>query len=91
MDGSEPPSQNGVDKKIGYRAEGDDVERGSTPADDSQSGPRDPNLVDWDGPDDPMNPLNWPFRKKFVATATISVITLLTYVVHPMDDFRIDH
>lgn len=38
-----------------------------------------------------MNPLNWPFRKKFVATATISVITLLTYVVHPMDDFRIDH
>lgn len=40
---------------------------------------RDPDIVDWDGPDDPENPLNWPRRKKVVATATISLITLLTY------------
>ncbi|PSN74061.1 MFS general substrate transporter [Corynespora cassiicola Philippines] len=24
------------------------------------------NIVDWDGPDDPENPRNWPARKKFV-------------------------
>lgn len=40
---------------------------------------RDPDIVDWDGPDDPENPLNWSGRKKVVATATISLITLLTY------------
>ncbi|KAJ9271889.1 hypothetical protein DTO212C5_1970 [Paecilomyces variotii] len=39
---------------------------------------RDPDIVDWDGPDDPENPLNWSGRKKVVATATISLITLLT-------------
>ncbi|KAL1966058.1 hypothetical protein VTN77DRAFT_4806 [Rasamsonia byssochlamydoides] len=88
-----------VDEKTGYREEGDDVERGSTPADDKSS-PRDPNIVDWDGPDDPMNPMNWPFRKKFIATATISIITLLTPlgssmfapgVPNVMEDFKSDN
>ena len=27
--------------------------------DDDQTGERDPNLVEWDGPDDPENPYNW--------------------------------
>ena len=26
---------------------------------DSQEEERDPNIVDWDGPDDPANPQNW--------------------------------
>ena len=38
----------------------------------------DPNIVDWDGSDDPENPLNWPFRKKFAAIALISFITMLS-------------
>ncbi|KAG7450861.1 MFS general substrate transporter [Guyanagaster necrorhizus] len=28
----------------------------------------DPNMVTWDGPDDPMNPQNWPNSKKWVVT-----------------------
>jgi hypothetical protein len=28
-------------------------------AQDSQEKGRDPNIVDWDGPDDPANPQNW--------------------------------
>ena len=28
---------------------------------------RDPNLVTWDGPDDPKNPKAWAFRKKWAA------------------------
>ncbi|KJZ78858.1 hypothetical protein HIM_01631 [Hirsutella minnesotensis 3608] len=41
---------------------------------------RDPNVVDWDGPDDPENPLNWPFSKKFAALGIVSAITFLRQV-----------
>ncbi|KAJ5938153.1 hypothetical protein N7454_004495 [Penicillium verhagenii] len=40
--------------------------------------PHDPNIVDWDGPDDPENPLNWTSKKKINATVSIALITLLT-------------
>ena len=62
-----------------------DVEQGIAPdtnitalPDRNTQDDRDPNIVDWDGPDDPENPLNWPFKKKLAATAVISTITLLT-------------
>lgn len=29
---------------------------------------KDPNMVTWDGPHDPDNPKNWPFRRKWGAT-----------------------
>lgn len=39
-----------------------DIEKG-TPVtaveEDDQPDPADPNVVDWDGPDDPENPMNW--------------------------------
>jgi multidrug resistance protein len=38
----------------------------------------DPNIVDWDGPDDPQKPLNWPARRKWRNVFTISALTLLT-------------
>ena len=37
---------------------------------------RDPNVVDWDGPDDPANPLNWPGSKKTLHVAIVSLFTL---------------
>lgn len=40
--------------------------------------PRDPNIVDWDGPDDPTNPMNWPGRKKATAIGIVSAITFLS-------------
>lgn len=40
--------------------------------------PRDPNIVDWDGPDDPENPLNWTAKRKVTATVSIALITFLT-------------
>jgi hypothetical protein len=46
----------------------------------TDSEPRDPNLVDWDGPDDPQNPMNWSLKRKLIITGCISIITLLTYV-----------
>ncbi|TID18816.1 major facilitator superfamily domain-containing protein [Venturia nashicola] len=38
----------------------------------------DPNIVGWDGVDDPENPLNWPSKRKWAAVGMISVVTFLT-------------
>ena len=38
----------------------------------------DPNAVDWDGPDDPALPLNWPARRKWKNLILVSILTLLT-------------
>ncbi|EOD48443.1 mfs multidrug transporter [Neofusicoccum parvum] len=58
---------------------------GSTPTsinerdEDEQSArePVDPNIVDWDGPNDPENPMNWPKAKKWLAISIVSLITFL--------------
>ena len=39
---------------------------------------QDPNIVDWDGPDDPENPLNWSSSKKLVAMTIVSLVTMLS-------------
>lgn len=36
----------------------------------------DPNIIDFDGPDDPYNAMNWPMRKKIVTTLLYSFTTL---------------
>lgn len=38
----------------------------------------DPNIVDWDGDDDPENPYNWPSWRKVVNCAIISFLTFVT-------------
>ncbi|KAJ5404867.1 Major facilitator superfamily domain general substrate transporter [Penicillium sp. CMV-2018d] len=37
---------------------------------------KDPNVIDWDGPDDPANPLNWPASRKNIHVAIVSIFTL---------------
>ncbi|KAF2134251.1 MFS general substrate transporter [Dothidotthia symphoricarpi CBS 119687] len=39
---------------------------------------RDPDIVDWDGPDDPQNPQNWTAGKKWQIIAALGFITLIT-------------
>jgi hypothetical protein len=46
-------------------------------ANENKDGP-DPNIVTWDGPDDPLNPMNWTMRKKWSNIAVLSFLTLLT-------------
>ncbi|KAF2474649.1 MFS general substrate transporter [Lindgomyces ingoldianus] len=46
----------------------------------TQEGETDPNIVDWDGPDDPQNPMNWPDSKKWGIIGVLSAVTLITYV-----------
>lgn len=40
--------------------------------------------VDWDGPDDPENPKNWPNKKKWAATITVSFFTFISPVSSSM-------
>ena len=42
----------------------------------------DPNIVSWNGPDDPDNPVNWKSSLKWANVAAISAITFITYVLH---------
>lgn len=37
---------------------------------ESATDPEDPNLVQWEGPDDPRNPKNWQKKRKWAAVIT---------------------
>lgn len=41
----------------------------------------DPNIVDWDGPDDKENPRNWAKSKKLLNIGLVSLSVLYTYVL----------
>ncbi|KAH7367026.1 polyamine transporter 3 [Plectosphaerella cucumerina] len=51
-----------------------DLEKGAA----SEPEGSDPNVVNWDGPDDPENPQNWPDKKKWMNIGLISGLTLVT-------------
>ncbi|KAG0708662.1 MFS polyamine transporter [Suillus ampliporus] len=37
-------------------------------------------LVDWDGPNDPFNPKNWSYKRKWAASAIVSLFTFISPV-----------
>ncbi|KAI5120744.1 hypothetical protein M0805_007818 [Coniferiporia weirii] len=43
-----------------------------------------PIFVDWDGPDDPENPRNWTYRKKWIVTIIVTAFTLISPVSSSM-------
>lgn len=45
---------------------------------DTSGNETDPSVVDWDGAEDPENPMNWPESKKWIAVGTVSVMSLVT-------------
>lgn len=61
-----------------------DIEKGHGPGyassidEPEEEAEHDPNIVDFDGPSDPLNPLNWKASKKWGMVALISAITFLT-------------
>lgn len=61
-----------------------DVESHSNPGEKEKVDElRDPIVVDWDGPDDPVNPLNWPAMRKATMIGVVSFITFLSYASQP--------
>lgn len=67
-----------------------DLEKGvdarslSSTNESQDSAESDPNIVDFDGPDDPDNPMNWSFKKKWGMILLISAITFLTPLASSM-------
>lgn len=43
-----------------------------------QDGDNDPNIISWDGPDDPENPVNWKESIKWANVAAVSAVTFIT-------------
>lgn len=39
-------------------------------------------IVDWDGPDDPEHPQNWPYKKKWIITMVFVRITHYVVQLH---------
>ena len=77
--GNGSPRSSNLDEKI-------DLEAGHA-SEDSKKDPGtrstevDPNIVDWDGPDDPKNPVNWSENLKWANVAVVASITFLTQVI----------
>ncbi|KAL9076694.1 MAG: hypothetical protein Q9157_003563 [Trypethelium eluteriae] len=42
------------------------------------------NIVDWDGPDDPQNPMNWPMSHRWFQVGIISLLTFSTPLASSM-------
>lgn len=38
----------------------------------------DANVVGWDGPNDPENPVNWTDKKKWLNIAVLSILSFIT-------------
>ncbi|CAF9908277.1 MAG: hypothetical protein ALECFALPRED_004368 [Alectoria fallacina] len=64
-----------IDLEAGHRSEESDKKEPETIQREV-----DPDMVDWDGPDDPKNPVNWSEKLKWANVAVISSITFLTQV-----------
>ncbi|KAI9732210.1 MAG: hypothetical protein M1834_004307 [Cirrosporium novae-zelandiae] len=76
-------SSNGVVKQIDGTEDLERVSSGPAAADltskeEPQEEPADPNVVGWDGDDDPENPMNWSASSRYGHVLLISAITMLT-------------
>jgi hypothetical protein len=67
-----------VEKEAGRTTGEGSGGEGSGGEGDEVTSQEDPNLVWWDGPDDPMNPVNWPRWKKILNCGLISAFTFVT-------------
>ncbi|OOF98379.1 hypothetical protein ASPCADRAFT_164889 [Aspergillus carbonarius ITEM 5010] len=71
----EKVTENFTDKEL--EQDGYDIEAGAPEPESEKAAEqqKDPNLVDWDGPDDPENPQNMPRWRKWIITMSFSFMT----------------
>ena len=64
----------------------DDAEKQPTPHGDMEKSTMhtDQNIVTWDGPEDPSNPMNWTSKAKITNAALVIVLTFLTPLASSM-------
>ncbi|KAB8356686.1 hypothetical protein FH972_024262 [Carpinus fangiana] len=77
------PAEHDMDQGNHWEQGEKDLERGLQ-QEPSRKSEKDPNLVTWDGPDDPENPKNWPMRRKWIATFVVSSFTFISPVSSSM-------
>ncbi|KAJ7696698.1 MFS polyamine transporter [Mycena rosella] len=53
-------------------------------ANNEKAGVNEEIVIDWEGPDDPLNPKNWSRRKKWAATLVVSAFTFISPVSSSM-------
>jgi len=58
-----------------------DVEGSSVGEKSAEAVGKDPNVVDFGGPNDPENPMNWSSAKKTTAIVIVTTMTLLSCVI----------
>ncbi|KAI5115610.1 hypothetical protein M0805_006818 [Coniferiporia weirii] len=58
------------------------LESGSGGSGDTEKG--EPIVVDWNGPDDPENPRNWTYKRKWIITLVVSAFTFISPVSSSM-------
>lgn len=61
-----------------------DLEAARSSVVDTHQTPKDPNLVDWDGPEDPANPKYWPNKEKWTVTILVSCFVFISPVSSSM-------
>ncbi|KAL2864466.1 MFS transporter [Aspergillus lucknowensis] len=77
LDEAEKASQHAPSRDLEKEEEALDLESGNDAQHSSEEGtPKDPNLVEWEGPDDPENPQNMPVWRKWIVTMTMSSMTM---------------
>lgn len=76
----EPSKESGMLNDSNDRCNGGqiDVEKSATTTVTKDSDTENVNVVWWDGPDDPMNPLNWSSLRKAANVGIVSAICLIT-------------
>lgn len=78
--------RSGSNRAQSLTVEGSDLEKGKpgSVGDSHDMSPKDPNLVTWDGPDDPQFPKNWPDRLKWMSTWAVSMFVFISPVSSAM-------
>ncbi|RMZ73939.1 Major facilitator superfamily domain general substrate transporter [Pyrenophora seminiperda CCB06] len=66
------------EKGIDIRSQSTHTDEATLSSDAPADPEQDPDLVDWDGPDDPKNPINWTARKKWSIVWSVGAVTLIT-------------
>ncbi|RSL76568.1 hypothetical protein CEP51_009856 [Fusarium floridanum] len=56
----------------------------SNEAADTTTNGQNPNIVSWDGPDDPENPMNWPTARKCINIGLMSLLTIISPLASSM-------
>ncbi|KAJ5239210.1 hypothetical protein N7468_003829 [Penicillium chermesinum] len=78
VDAETPPLSDSFEKDDIRQQGQEDTDVESAPNQQAAEKPteKDPNLVEWDGPDDPDNPQNFPKWRKWVITVSMSFMTV---------------